>query len=46
MRETFREGFRKKLKLTIIGMPRAMIVEVVNLAREIKKDMFTTCKSR
>ncbi len=27
-------------------MPRAMIVEVVNLAREIKKDMFTTCKSR
>ncbi len=35
--ETFREGLRKKLKLTIIGMPKTPIVEVVNLARELKK---------
>jgi hypothetical protein len=27
-------------------MPRAMIIEVANLAREIEENMFTTCKSR
>jgi hypothetical protein len=46
LRETFKEGLRKKLKLSSIGMPRAMIVEVVNLAREIEKEMPTTRKSR
>jgi hypothetical protein len=30
LRKTFREGLRKKLKLAIIGMPIAMIVELVN----------------
>jgi hypothetical protein len=39
MQKTFTKGLRKKLKLTIIGMPRAMIIKVVNLAREIEEKM-------
>jgi hypothetical protein len=31
------EGLNKKLKLAIIGMPKATIVEVVNSTREMKK---------
>jgi hypothetical protein len=46
LRETFKEGLRNKLKLSIIGMLRATIVEVVNSAREIEKEMPTTCQSR
>jgi hypothetical protein len=46
LKETFKEGLRKKLKLAIIGMPRAMIVKVANSIREIEKEMPTTCKSR
>jgi hypothetical protein len=34
--ETFKEGLKKKLKLTFIGMPRAMIIKIVNLTREIE----------
>jgi hypothetical protein len=30
LRETFREGLRKKLELAIIGMPVTMIVEITN----------------
>jgi hypothetical protein len=44
--KTFREGLKKKLKLTIVGMPRAMIVEVANSTREIEKEMRTTHRSR
>ncbi len=33
LHETFRKGLRKKLKLAIIGMRRATIVEVVNSTR-------------
>ncbi len=46
LKETLREGLRKKLKLAIIGMPRATIVKVANLAREIEENMPTTCRSR
>ncbi len=46
MEKTFREGLKKKLKLTIVGMPRAMIVEVANSTREIEKEMRTTHRSR
>jgi hypothetical protein len=46
LRETFKEGLKKKLKLTIIGMPRAMIVKVANSTREIEEEMPTTCMSR
>jgi hypothetical protein len=42
LRETFRERLRKKLKLAIIGMPKATIVEVINLTREIEEEMPTT----
>jgi hypothetical protein len=37
LKETFEKGLRKKLKLAIIGMLKVMIVEVANLAKEIKK---------
>ncbi len=46
LRKTFREGLKKKLELTIIGMLRVTIVEVTNLAIEIEEKMFTTRKSR
>jgi hypothetical protein len=46
MRETFKEGLRKKLELAIIGMPRRTIVKVANSAREIEEEMPTPCKSR
>jgi hypothetical protein len=46
LKETSREGLRKKLKLTIIGMPKAIIVEIVNSARKIKEEMPTPCRSR
>jgi hypothetical protein len=46
LRETFREGLKKKLKLTNIRMPRVMIVKVANSAREIEEEMPTTCRSR
>ncbi len=36
LRKTFKEGLRKKLKLTIIGMLRAMIILVVNFVKEIE----------
>ncbi len=41
MRETFKEGLRKKLELAIIGMPRTTVVKVANLAREIEEEMPT-----
>jgi hypothetical protein len=37
LKANFRERLGKKLKLTIIWMPRAIIVEVNNLAREIEE---------
>jgi hypothetical protein len=40
------EGLRKNLKLAIIGMLKATIVEVTNLAREIEEKMPTTCRSK
>jgi hypothetical protein len=46
LRETFREGLRKKLKLAIIGIPGATIVEVVNFAKEIEEEMPTPHRSR
>jgi hypothetical protein len=46
LKETFREGLRKKLKLTIIGMPKATIVKVANSTREIKEEMLMPCRSR
>jgi hypothetical protein len=46
IKETFREGLRKKLKLAIIGMTIAMIVEVANSTREIEEEMLTPHKSR
>jgi hypothetical protein len=46
MKETFNEGLRKKLKLTIIGVPKATIVEVANSTRDIEEKMVTTCRSR
>jgi hypothetical protein len=46
LRETFMEGLRKNLKLAIIGMLKATIVEVTNLAREIEEKMPTTCRSK
>ncbi len=46
LRETFKERLRKKLKLAIIGMPRAMIVKVANSIRKIEEKMTTTCRSR
>jgi hypothetical protein len=46
LKKTFREGLRKKLKLAIIGMPRAMIIKVANSKREIKKEMFTIGKNK
>ncbi len=41
LRETFKEGLRKKLKLASIGMPRTTIIEVANFAREIEQEMLT-----
>jgi hypothetical protein len=46
LKETFKEGLRKKLKLSIIGMFRATIVEVANSTKEIEKEMPSTRKSR
>jgi hypothetical protein len=46
LRETFKEGLRKKSKLTIIGMPKALIIDVANFAREIEQEMFTPHKNR
>ncbi len=46
LKETLREGLRKKLKLAIIGMPRATIVKVADLAREIEKEMPTPRMSK
>jgi hypothetical protein len=40
------EGLRKKLKLAIIGMMKATIVKVTNLAKEIEEKMPTAPKSR
>jgi Cys-tRNA synthase (O-phospho-L-seryl-tRNA:Cys-tRNA synthase) len=40
------EGLTKKLKLAIIGMLKAKIVIVTNLAREIKEKMPTTRRSK
>jgi hypothetical protein len=37
MRKTFKERQKKKLKLAIIGMPKATFVEVANSTRELKK---------
>jgi hypothetical protein len=43
MTKRFKKGLRKKLKLSIIKMLIVMIVEVVNLAREIeKKDAYNS----
>jgi hypothetical protein len=44
--ETFREGLRKKLKLAIIGILRATIVEVTNSTKEIEEEMPTPHRSR
>jgi hypothetical protein len=46
LRETFKEGLEKQLKLTIIGMPRATIIEIANFAREIEQEMLTPHKIR
>ncbi len=46
LRETFREGLKTKLKLTIIGMLRIKIVEIVNLAKEIEEKMHAPHRSR
>jgi hypothetical protein len=46
LRKTFKEGLKKKLKLAIIGMPRATIVEIANLAKEIEVEMHAPCRSK
>jgi len=46
MRKTFKERQKKKLKLTIVGMPKATFVEVANSTREIKEKMPTPRKNR
>jgi hypothetical protein len=46
LKETFKEGLRKKLKLAIIGLPIATIIEIVISTKEIKEKMHTPCKSR
>jgi hypothetical protein len=46
LKETFRKGLKKKLKLAIVGMPRAMIVKVANSTKEIENEMPTTHRSR
>jgi hypothetical protein len=46
MRETFKEGLRKKLELAIIGMPRTTIVKVANSEKEIEEEMPTPRKSK
>jgi hypothetical protein len=45
-RKTFKEGLRKKLKLAIIGMPKALIIEVANSTREIEEKMPTTHRNK
>jgi hypothetical protein len=40
LRENFKEGLRKKQKLTIIGMLRTTIIEVAIFAKEIEQEMF------
>jgi hypothetical protein len=45
-KETLREGLRNKFKLAIIGMPKSIIVEVANSAREIEEKMPTPRRSR
>jgi hypothetical protein len=37
LKKTFREGLKKKLKLTIIGMPKITIAKVANSARDIEE---------
>jgi len=37
---------KKKIELAIVEMPRATIVEVANLAREIEEEMPTPHKSK
>jgi hypothetical protein len=46
MRKTFKERQKKKLKLAIIGMPKATLVEVANSIREIEEKMPTPRRSR
>ncbi len=48
LKETLREKLIKKLKLAFIGMPmpKSIIVEVANLAREIEEEMHTPHRSR
>lgn len=46
LRKTFKEGLTKKLKLAIINMPRATIIEVANFLREIEQKMLTLHKYR
>jgi hypothetical protein len=46
LKENFREGLRKKLKLAIIGMPKATIVEVANSVRKIEEEMPTPHRSK
>lgn len=46
LRETFKEGLKKKLKLASISMPRTTIIEVANFAREIEQEMLTPHKNR
>jgi hypothetical protein len=45
LKETFKEGLRKKLKLAIIGLPIATIIEIVISTKEIKEKMHTPCRS-
>jgi hypothetical protein len=46
LRKTFKEGLTKKLKLAIISMPRATIIEVAKFLREIEQKMLTLHKYR
>ncbi len=44
--ETFKKGLRKKLKLAIIGIHIAMIIEVTNLTKKFEEEMPTPHRSR
>jgi hypothetical protein len=46
LRETLEERLRKRFKLTIIGVPRKMIIEVANLARKFEEEMPTPCRTK
>jgi hypothetical protein len=37
---------KKEVEITIIGMPRATIVEVINLAKEIEEEMLAPHRSK